>query len=103
MTCLPKIFEWTQPKPSVRLQGAKKKEKVAPCNVLLAMVNRAVGCGAWAATVDWGSQAYWDLQTRVIAAEKSILLGVDLGRSEGDEALIARALLPRAVPEGVPP
>ena len=98
-----KIFEWTQPKPSVRPQGAKKKEKVAPCNVLLAMVNRAVGCGAWAATVDWGSQAYWDLQTRVIAAEKSILLGVDLGRSEGDEALIARALLPRAVPEGVPP
>ena len=92
-----------QPKPSVRPQGAKKKEKVAPCNVLLAMVNRAVGCGAWAATVDWGSQAYWDLQTRVIAAEKSILLGVDLGRSEGDEALIARALLPRAVPEGVPP
>ena len=102
MTCLTR-FEWTQPKPSVRLQGAKKKEKVAPCNVLLAMVNRAVGCGAWAATVDWGSQAYWDLQTRVIAAEKSILLGVDLGRSEGDEALIARALLPRAVPEGVPP
>lgn len=102
MTCSTR-FEWAQPKPSVRPQGAKKKEKVAPCNVLLAMVNRAVGCGAWAATVDWGSQAYWDLQTRVIAAEKSILLGVDLGRSEGDEALIARALLPRAVPEGVPP
>ena len=80
---------------------------MAPCNVLLAMVNRAVGCGALAATVVWGSQAYWDLQTRVIATEKSILLGVDLGRSEGDEALIARALLPRAdasaVPEGVPP
>ena len=80
---------------------------MAPCNVLLAMVDRAVGCGALAATVEWGSQAYWDLQTRVIAAEKSILLGVDLGRSEGDEALIARALLPRAdasaVPEGVPP
>ena len=80
---------------------------MAPCNVLLAMVNRAVDCGALAATVVWGSQAYWDLQPRVIAAEKSILLGVDLGRSEGDEALIARALLPRAdasaVPEGVPP
>ena len=86
--------------------GTIERKKLAPCNLVRSMVERAVACGAFAAEVSgvvWGEQKYFDLQTRVLAAERQILHRVDLGRHEGDETLIAKALGLVHLPEGQPP
>ena len=79
----------------VRPGGEVEKEELCPCNLFIAMVRRADACGAFgseAEDIAWGKQRYYTLQTQAIAAERAILLRVNLGRCESDEAVIAKAL-----------
>eukprot|EP01043_Picozoa_sp_COSAG02_P019751 COSAG02_NODE_961_length_15629_cov_2.747650_12_plen_865_part_00 len=76
-------------------RGRPQKKKLSPCSTLLAMAESARQCGAFGTEVDnivFGTQRYYDLQTRVIESEREILLRVNLGRNEHDETLIAKAL-----------
>jgi serine/threonine protein kinase len=74
----------------------QKPKKLAPCDLVIGMARRALKCGAFIeelrGDITWGRESYFNLQTRVIAKQREVLLCVNLGRNEAEENAIARAL-----------
>jgi hypothetical protein len=91
--------------------------KIQPCNVLISLAQQASGmckllgvCSDDAggshsalkqllsigaqlrACGEWGSQEYYDLQSKAIQRERTLIMGIDLRRDEQDEIMASSAL-----------